>query len=296
MSEPELRWNADALRPQLAAHWPGIELEVVAQTGSTSTDLLDRLRRSTFVAAPGGDVQVRRSIESSAYARFTPCLRVAERQTEGRGRQGRRWHAERDASLTCSLGLPLARADWSGLSLAVGVAIAEALDSAGDRIGLKWPNDLWLLDAPGRGRKLGGILIETMTAGSERVAVVGVGLNIGSLVANRSLSSGFASVRELLPGSDAPDALHRIAVPLVDAIQRFEIDGFGAFQERYARRDLLAGRPVRTTHPGLPEGLAKGVTARGELIVRGPDGRLHDIASGEVSVRVDAFPPVAAPC
>jgi BirA family biotin operon repressor/biotin-[acetyl-CoA-carboxylase] ligase len=296
MSEPELRWNADALRQQLAAHWPGLALEIVALTGSTSTDLLDRLRRSMPGATPSGDVQVRRSVESSAYARFTPCLRVAERQTDGRGRMGRRWHAERGASLTCSLGLPLARADWSGLSLAVGVAIAEALDGAGSRIALKWPNDLWLVDAPGRGRKLGGILIETMTTGPERVAVIGIGLNIGSLASAASLSSGFASLRELLPGSDAPDVLDRVAVPLVDAIRRFETDGFGAFHGGYARRDLLAGRPVRTTQPGLPEGIASGVTPRGELIVRAPDGRLHDVASGEVSVRVYAVAAGAARC
>ena len=296
MSEPELRWNADALRRQLAAHWPGIELEVVAQTGSTSSDLLDRLRRAASGASASGEVQVRRSIESSAYARFTPCLRVAERQTDGRGRLGRRWHAERGASLTFSLALPLARTDWSGLSLAIGVAVADALDGAGDRIGLKWPNDLWLLDAPGRGRKLGGILIETMTGGPERIAVIGVGLNIGSLAPDASVSSGFAAVRELLPDSAAPDVLERIAVPLVDAIRRFDADGFGAFHERYAGRDLLAGRPVRTTQSGLPEGLASGVTSRGELIVRGPDGRLHDVASGEVSVRVDASSTAAAPC
>ena len=59
-----------------------------------------------------------------------------------------RWHGAAGASLTCSLAWPFARADLSGLSLAVGVALADALEPppGAGRIGLKWPNDLWLLD------------------------------------------------------------------------------------------------------------------------------------------------------
>ena len=101
---------------------------------------------------------------------------MAQEQTQGRGRQGRAWHALPGSSLTFSLGLSLAPQDWSGLSLAVGVALADALDPARDqasgsetaapRILLKWPNDLWLRDgqAAGGGRKLGGVLIETAHA------------------------------------------------------------------------------------------------------------------------------------
>ena len=66
--------------------------------------------------------------------------------------------------VAASLGLPLAPADWSGLSLAVGLSVAQSLQpqlpvpgSERPRIGLKWPNDLWI-DGD---RKLGGILIET---------------------------------------------------------------------------------------------------------------------------------------
>ena len=105
--------------------------ERVAETGSTNADLLARVR----AAAASGATASR------------PCLLVAERQTAGRGRHGRAWHATPDASLTFSLAWPLAPRRLSGLSLAVGVALAEALDPrAGDalRIGLKWPNDLWL--------------------------------------------------------------------------------------------------------------------------------------------------------
>ena len=276
MAAPALHWNAEALRSQLAARRPGLALEIVAETRSTNSDLLDRLRADPF----------------------RPCLRVAERQIEGRGRHGRRWRAEPGASLTFSLALLIARADWSGLSLAVGVAIADALDPspAAHRIGLKWPNDLWLLDTPDHGRKLGGILIETAPAAAGRVAVIGIGLNIaGHHSAGSDYGSGYASVDELDPTADAPTTLARIATPLLDAVERFEQAGFAAFHERFAVRDLLVGRPVRTTQPGVAEGVAEGVTGDGALRVRTADGRLHAVASGEVSVRVGATAG-AAPC
>jgi BirA family biotin operon repressor/biotin-[acetyl-CoA-carboxylase] ligase len=105
--------------------------------------------------------------------RTEPVLLVAERQSAGRGRLGRAWQSAAGDSLTFSLGLPLAPADWAGLSLAVGVSVAESLHP---RIRLKWPNDLWVDD-----RKLAGILIETASAGGSaaaRYAVVGIGINI----------------------------------------------------------------------------------------------------------------------
>ena len=276
MAALALHWNAEALRSQLAARRPALEFEIVAETGSTNTDLLERLR-----AGP-----------------FAPCLRVAEQQNAGRGRQGRHWHTERGAALTFSLALPIARADWSGLSLAIGVAVADGLDPppGAPRIGLKWPNDLWLLDAPGRGRKLGGILIETAPSAAGRIAIIGIGLNlIGGRGDSTGFGSGYASLDELVADADAPTTLARITVPLLDAVERFEHAGFGAFHARFGARDLLAGRPIRTTERRTPDGMAEGVSADGALLVRGADGTLHAVASGEVSVRIDAAA-AATPC
>lgn len=263
----ELHWNAEALCRQLQALWPGLAVEVVAETGSTSTDLLERARG----AAP-----------------FAPRLLVAERQNAGRGRQGRRWHAEPGASLTFSLAFDLKTVDAAGLSLAVGVALAEALDPVTPpRVLLKWPNDLWLVD-DGEGRKLGGVLIETVPLGAGRIAVVGVGLNVRPLAAHDGFASGFACAQELDPAITAPALLARVAPALVAALQRFGREGFAAFAARFAARDLLRGRSVGTSQPDFTAGVADGVTARGELIVRTPDGALKTVSSGEVSVRLAA--------
>ena len=183
-----------------------------------------------------------------------------------RQRLGRGWISSAGASLTFSLSLPLAPTQWSGLSLAVGLALAEALDPLPlalpgqdqPRIGLKWPNDLWLMEGPGQGRKLGGILIETVTVGEQRMCVVGLGLNISPQPAE-GLAHGYASLQEVYPQITAPAALLRVAEPLVRALKRFEREGFEPLVAAYARRDLLLGQPVSISQPLALEGVAEGV-------------------------------------
>jgi BirA family biotin operon repressor/biotin-[acetyl-CoA-carboxylase] ligase len=190
-------------------------------------------------------------------------------------------------SLTFSLALPLNPVAWSGLSLAVGAALADALDppagEAPPRIGLKWPNDLWLMDAPGRGRKLGGVLIETVAVGERRMAVIGIGLNVQPQPLTPEMNSGFGCLLELWPDIDAPQALRRVAAPLTRALRQFERAGLAPFAAAYRRRDLLLGQSVQTTYPGVPEGVAEGIDEQGALRVRA--GTLHSLVSGEVSVR-----------
>lgn len=279
------RWSAEALWRQLAPLLPGLSVEVLARVGSTNTELLSRVRVG---ARADGSVSTR----GRRSADLQPCLLVAEQQTQGRGRLGRDWRSSAEASLTFSLSLPLApraAGGWSGLSLAVGCALADALEpgvAAAPRLLLKWPNDLWLRDArlPAGGRKLGGILIETAPVGDQRVAVIGIGLNVHPQ-ADDGLSHGLASVDELDPAATPPAVLARVAGPLVRALQRFEADGLAAFAADFARRDLLAGRALRTEGANTLTGTGAGIDAGGALQIRGTDGTLHSVASGEVSVR-----------
>jgi BirA family biotin operon repressor/biotin-[acetyl-CoA-carboxylase] ligase len=292
-----LTWGTDALWQQLLPLLPGLSVEVVASIASTNTELLERARR----AIPGG--VGRRQTDTS------PCLLVAEQQTQGRGRQGKPWQSSEGASLTFSLALPLAPGDWSGLSLAVGLALVEALDPAGPgqplRLGLKWPNDVLIAGAPTStaiGRKLGGILIETVQLGERRIAVIGIGLNLQPQ-ATAGLSWGFGCLQELQPGLTAPAALACVAPALVRALLAFERDGFAPLQQRYAERDLLRGQSVTTTLPGVPHGMADGVDSTGTLWLKaagdvsaGTVERRMPVRSGEVSLRVasQADPALAA--
>jgi BirA family biotin operon repressor/biotin-[acetyl-CoA-carboxylase] ligase len=310
------QWHADALWQQLVPWLPGLSVEVVARAESTNSVLLERARRTggrvdAPVTTPGElEASLRRGapIDTGGGGPFgrrqddtQPCLLVAEHQTLGRGRLGRTWHAAPGTSLTFSLGLPLAPRDWGGLSLAVGVALADALDPpepgrTAVRLRLKWPNDLWLTDATGSGRKLGGILIETVAVGRRRMAVIGIGLNIAPLPAappGVEMASGYAALQEIDAGVSAPECLHRIALPLVRAIAQFEREGFAGFAAAYARRDLLCGRTVHVQllrrDEAMLEGRAESISANGALRVRDAAGSLHEVAGGEVSLRLPAL-------
>jgi BirA family transcriptional regulator, biotin operon repressor / biotin---[acetyl-CoA-carboxylase] ligase len=177
----------------------------------------------------------------------------------------------------------------------VGVAIADALDppaATPPRIGLKWPNDLWLLDgSEGVGRKLGGILIETISVGAARMCVVGVGLNVSPQAvapeALAGLTHGCACLQELDPTASAPAALQRVAPALVHALKRFEAGGFAPLVSAYARRDLLQGRSVVVSGNEPLRGTAGGVDGNGALLLHAEGGAPAErIVSGEVSVRL----------
>ncbi len=250
MNEP-LRWPAEAIWEQVAPLLPTFSVEILPAVGSTNTELMQRARAG----------------------RTEPILLVAETQTAGRGRQGRDWVSQRGDSLTFSVGLPLAPCDWSGLSLAVGLSLAESLHP---NIGLKWPNDLWV-----QGRKLGGILIEASSIGGLSYLVIGVGLNIQAQSAE-GLRTPPAALVDWLPGITAADALGRVAAPLILAVQQFASEGFAPLQARFHARDVLQGHTVHTSD-GL-EGPCLGVDARGALQLQTPAGTVG-IISSEVSVR-----------
>ncbi len=281
MTDRPMHWGAEALWQQLEPLLPGLSIEVVAHVDSTNTQLLQRYRgphggRADDVAVPG-----RRTTDSQ------PCLLVAEHQSAGRGRMGRSWQSASGASLTFSLAMMLIPQDWGGLSLAIGAALAEALEPAKPSAGgapqvmVKWPNDLWYDE-----RKLGGVLIETMAVGSHRVAVIGIGLNVLPMEVP-ALTHGYACMQELDADIDAPGTLHRVALPLVRALREFEREGFPAFHARFARRDVLRGRQVRS---GAIEGVAQGVSSEGGLQVATESG-VHVITSNEVSVRLSSWGP-----
>jgi BirA family biotin operon repressor/biotin-[acetyl-CoA-carboxylase] ligase len=247
-----VRWPSEAIWQAVAPVLPGFTVEVLPQLDSTNSELMRRARAGCV----------------------DPVLLVAQQQTAGRGRLGRQWHSQAD--LTFSLGLPLAPQDWSGLSLAVGLSLAQSLHAD---IALKWPNDLWW-----HSRKLAGILIETAGVGmlgSARYVVVGVGINMQTPLA-QGLSTEPVGLSELLPGMDAPQALARVVQPLVGVIQTFEQQGFAPFQQAFNARDALAGLSV-TLSDGTA-GVAQGVGRAGALQVLTAQG-VVPVTSSEVSVR-----------
>lgn len=221
---------------------------------------------------------------------------LAERQTGGRGRRGRVWMSPLAAHLYLSLsrtfGGGLAR--LGGLSLVAGIAVAEALHALGfEAVRLKWPNDLVVVDAAGRLRKLGGLLVEGggEHAGPAR-AVIGLGLNVRMPAAAAAAIDqpwcDLAGVsRDVVPVRNAVAAA--LLARLLPALEQFDAAGLVPFLPRYAALDALAAQPVtvtgaRSEHAGIALGLADD----GALRLRLADGSECSFHAGEISVRQGA--------
>ena len=211
---------------------------------------------------------------------------LAERQTAGRGRRGRRWASPLAAHVYLSLSRRFdgGLAALQGLSLAVGVAAADALHALGyPSVRLKWPNDL-MAD----GRKLGGILVEIGgEAGGPMRVVVGLGLNVAMPAsAARDIDQPWCDLASL---SASPPSRQAVCVALLDALlpmlARFEREGLPAFQAGWARHDMLAGQRVKLqVGDRVVEGVALGITADGALRLRAAGAEQHHHA-GEASLR-----------
>lgn len=272
-SGPSVPWRIDpaALRAALSPALRDWTLELVEETGSTNADLTAACRQAPWSDAGG--------------------LRLAYRQTAGRGRLGRPWQGQ--AGMTFSVALPfaLAPAQLTGLSLAVGLALAEALGDVdarlGARVGLKWPNDLQI-----DGRKLAGILIESVPAGPNRIwAVIGIGLNlVRDARMEAALGRELAGVAEAMPGFDASRDAARLLAAVLERLASmrtaFLAHGFGPMAPRWSAADAYRDQPVRLLHDGkvIAEGMARGVDEAGQLLLETPAG-LERVASGELSLR-----------
>jgi BirA family biotin operon repressor/biotin-[acetyl-CoA-carboxylase] ligase len=227
--------------------------------------------------------------EPPAVGTLDVCL--AEFQTAGRGRRGRRWHAPLGSGICMSLGWQFAGMppQPAALTLAVGVAVRRVLQRvAGLTISLKWPNDL-VFDE----RKLGGILLELKAETHGGVHVVaGVGLNV-ALPATLlpSLSDwprGAVDLATALGAEPPPRAV--LAAALVNELAALFADypaqGFGAYRTEWRSADYLRGRSVEVTEPGARLlGTAAGIDADGALLVESGSGELRRVVAGDVSVR-----------
>lgn len=261
--------DADAIRaamPARVADRLGL-LEVLPVTVSTNTRVLEAGR-------PAGELAA--------------CL--AEYQTAGRGRHGRRWLASPGQSICLSVGgrLAAAPADCAGLAPAAGLACAEVLATAGATgVGLKWPNDLLL----GAG-KLGGILIELRGEAQGPVTIaVGVGINLQLAAGTRAevLAAGGlppAALADVVPGASRNALAARLVAALAELLWRMPGPASQALPAAWAARDALRDRAVRVEGAGPPlAGVARGIDATGALLLELPGGTVRRVTAGEASLR-----------
>jgi len=211
---------------------------------------------------------------------------AAEWQSGGRGRLGRKWHAGVGEALTFSLLWRSARGAGalSGLTLAVGVALARALGSAGaERVVLKWPNDvLW------RKGKLAGVLTELQgDALGPTAVVIGVGVNVRLSEATRARIGQAAADLETACGAvpDRNRLLAGVLMALDRVLEAFGRDGFAAVRDEWQRHHAQQGRRITLTLPDgrRRSGRARGVAEDGAFLLETAAGtqRFH---SGEITL------------
>lgn len=235
------------------------------ETGST----MDHARRLAEQGAPDG------------------TLVIADHQTAGRGRLGRRWQAPPAGSLLLSLIFRPAIASHQAqqLTMLCGLAVAEGVEAhTGLPVGLKWPNDIEI-----GGAKLGGILTEVELSGARiSYAVVGVGLNV-NLDPRQLTGPILARATSLSAELGAPVARLPLLWAVLHAVDaRYLALGTGGpeLHTAWARRLVTLGRPVTISADETAwEGIAEGVDADGALLVRRADGRLERILAGDVTAR-----------
>lgn len=214
-------------------------------------------------------------------------LCVAETQTQGRGRRGNRWHAAAGQNITFSLGwcFPAWPQGVSGLSLAVGMVVAEELNSAHSlNVKVKWPNDLMVDD-----KKLGGVLIELAgeTNGPCQV-VIGLGLNVSQPhQSDHSADYQWQDLRGLGLSVDRNELVGQLSRALVQMLQAFEQHGFQRLVAAWPEISSYADRTIRVTD-GEAEvvGMMTGVDEVGALLVTDQQGQAHRFADSRVSVRL----------
>lgn len=204
---------------------------------------------------------------------------VAELQTAGRGRGGKPWFSPPVGNIYLSIGVNMSITDsLSGFSLAIGVAVAEALQD--ERVRLKWPNDINFEQ-----RKVGGILIES-TANSE--CIVGIGLNVAMRpldVTKNAIDQPWTSL-EAEAGDkeiDRTSLLIRILEQTSMAIVRFRANRLKSFMKDWERLDAVYGKRVRLSlGSGCKiEGQALGIDAYGAIKIDVGNGP-ESFVSGEL--------------
>ncbi len=210
-------------------------------------------------------------------------LVIAESQTHGRGRHGRRWVSRAGENLTFSLVLrpELSPNRAAETTLVAAVAAVAELRAAGFDAAVKWPNDLLV-----NGRKVGGFLCEmSAEEGRLRFLVLGVGINVNATEFSPELESRATSLR-LARGEPIPRALLLAAIlgSLEGWLDVHGTEGFGPIRERTREWSATLGQQVRIDEAGrVVAGLAVDIDESGALLVRNAAGETERIWAGDIS-------------
>ena len=241
-------YDQETILKEIRTKWAGKTVHFAKETDSTN----EWAKRLSQEGAPHG------------------TLAVAEFQSAGKGRLGRRWQAPEGSSVM--------------LTVVMGLSVAQAMQKTGIEVSIKWPNDVVMSR-----RKICGILTEMGLNGTKiREVVIGVGINVNLKEIPSELQDKATSL--YLETGKTYDRIQILAQVLECFEENYETFirtcSLSGMVEEYNK--LLANRnqPVRILDPNQPwEGTALGINEQGELLVKDEQGTIQTVRAGEVSVR-----------
>ena len=256
-------YNETTIADQIHTKWAGKTVHFAREIDSTNL----WIKRLAKEGAPEG------------------TLALAEFQSAGRGRLGRSWEVPEGTSVMMSILLrPKFEPQYAPtLTLVMGMAVAKAVKKLGFDVSIKWPNDVVVSH-----KKICGILTEMgVRDGKIDYAVIGVGINVNikefpeemvDKATSLYLESGKEFDRSQIPGL------------VMEAFEKY-YEKFAAtcdlsgLKEEYESILANYNQPVRVLAKEPYEGVARGITDGGELLVEKTDGTIVAVSAGEVSVR-----------
>ena len=256
-------YNETTIADQIHTKWAGKTVHFAREMDSTNL----WIKRLAKEGAPEG------------------TLALAEYQSAGRGRLGRSWEVPEGTSVMMSILLrPKFEPQFAPmLTLVMGMAVAKAVKDLGFDVSIKWPNDVVVSH-----KKICGILTEMgVLDGKIDYAVIGVGINVNIREFPEEMADKATSL--YLEGGREFD---RSQVPglVMEAFEKYYEEfiktcDLSGLKEEY--ESILANydQPVRVLAKEPYEGIARGITNGGELLVEKQDGTVVEVSAGEVSVR-----------
>lgn len=256
-------YNETTIADQIHTKWAGKTVHFAREIDSTNL----WIKRLAKEGAPEG------------------TLALAEFQSAGRGRLGRSWEVPEGTSVMMSILLrPKFEPQYAPtLTLVMGMAVAKAVKSLGFDVSIKWPNDVVVSH-----KKICGILTEMgVRDGKIDYAVIGVGINVNikefpEEMADKATSLYLESGREF----DRSQIPGLVMEAFEEYYEKFaETCDLSGLKEEYESILANYNQPVRVLAKEPYEGVARGITDGGELLVEKTDGTIVAVSAGEVSVR-----------
>ena len=212
---------------------------------------------------------------------------VAEHQSLGRGRKGRKWVSPFGANLYFSLGLnlPLGLSALGGLSIAIGLGLTEHLNGlTSQSVKLKWPNDLLV-----ENKKLAGILVEASGDSNDTSFLnIGIGINWDMVQRQDEIDQPWINLKPLLKSeADRTQVLTDILLEIDRLLNQYIENGFESFRSLWNKHSAYYGKPITLhTRTGKISGMESGIDRSGAIIIETAEGKklFH---SGEVSLRAN---------